>query len=136
MNRKFAVFAALTAAFLFTGQAAKAGEPLKLKVAQIGVGAAATAGYFAIGGWKWDGWRYNSGLTRLGAAGITTIGCAAVTPMVATVLLNRPLTMREGHVVIADCIVPFVGGWLVNRAYDAHPEWEPGKPVKHHKKKT
>ncbi|HEY0224421.1 MAG TPA: hypothetical protein VGC38_07915 [Pseudolabrys sp.] len=137
MNRKFAVFAALVAAFLFASQGAQAGEGgTKLKAVQIGVGAAATAGYFAIGGWKWDSWRYNSGITRLGASAITTMGCAALTPMVATVVLNRPLTMREGHVVFADCLLPFIGGWLVNQAYDAHPEWEPGKPVRHHKKKA
>jgi hypothetical protein len=136
MNRKTALFAAFIAASAFVCQGANAGEAgTKLKIVQIGVGAAATAGYFAIGGWKWDGWNYNSGLTRLGAAGVTTMGCAAVTPIVATIVLDRPLTMREAHVVIADCVIPFVGGWLVNQAYDAHPEWEPQPMKKHHKKK-
>jgi hypothetical protein len=135
MNKKLSVFAAVIAASAFFCQGADARD-VRLKVVQVGVGAASTAGYFAIGGWKWDSWRYGSGFTRLGAGVVTTMGCAAVTPMVATVVLNRPLTMREGHVVIADCVIPFVGGWLVNAAYDAHPEWEPGKPMKkHHKKK-
>jgi hypothetical protein len=134
MNRKLSVFAAVIAASAFFCQGANAHD-MRLKVVQAGVGAASTAGYFAIGGWKWDSWRYSSGLTRVGAGVITTMGCAAVTPMVATVVLNRPLTMREGHIVIADCIVPFVGGWLVNAAYDAHPEWEPQPMKKHGKKK-
>jgi hypothetical protein len=45
--------------------------------------------------------------------------------MVATVVLGRPLTQREAHVMIGSCVVPIVGGWLVNEAYEAHPEWEP-----------
>ena len=71
----------------------------------------------------------------MGRLGLTTIGCAAVSPMVATVVLNRPLTMREGHVLIGSCMIPIVGGWLVNEAYDAHPEWEPAGTAKHWKKK-
>jgi hypothetical protein len=55
--------------------------------------------------------------------------------MVAIMVLNLPLTTREGHVVFTNCLLPFVGGWLVNAAYDAHLEWEPRKPMKHHKKK-
>ena len=135
MNRKIALFAAFVAAFAFLCQGADAHESKKLKIVQIGVGAAATAGYFALGGWKWNGWNNTNGLTSAGAATVTTIGCAAVTPIVATIVLNRPLTMREGHVVFADCVLPFIGGWLVNQAYDAHPEWEPRPVRKHHKKK-
>ena len=61
----------------------------------------------------------------------------AVSPMVATMVVNRPLTMREAHVLVASCVLPIVGGWLVNEAYDAHPEWEAGAVpvVKHHRKR-
>jgi hypothetical protein len=31
-------------------------------------------------------------------------------------------------VMTADCIVPFVGGWLMNKAFDDHPEWEGKRP--------
>ena len=143
MNRKFAIFAALIAAFAFTCQVADAHEHLrkgkKLKAVAIGVGAASTAGYFAINKWKWDGWNNSSGMTSLGAWGVTAMGCAAISPMVATVVLNRPLKFQEAHYLIASCVLPVVGGWLVNQAYAAHPEWEPGyKPhgKKHGKKKT
>ena len=38
--------------------------------------------------------------------------------------------LREtGTCLTADCVVPFIGAWLVNKAFDAHPEWEP-KPAK------
>jgi hypothetical protein len=134
MNKKLSVFAAVIAASAFFCQGADARD-MKLKIVQAGVGAGTAAGYYAIGGWSWNSWKYNGGLTRLGAGVVTTMGCAALTPIVATVVLNRPLTMREGHVVFADCLLPIVGGWIVNAAYDAHPEWEPGKPMKHQKKK-
>jgi hypothetical protein len=140
MNRKFALFAAAIAAIAFTWQGASAHEHhggKKLAAVAIGVGAASTAAYFAINNWKWS-WNNSSGLTSLGAAGATTLGCAALSPMVATVVLNRPLTFREAHYLIASCVLPVIGGWLVNQAYDAHPEWEPGYTPgmkKHHGKK-
>jgi len=138
MNRKLAILAAAVVALAFTCQGAVAhehgGTKFKLKAVAIGTGAAATAGYFALNGWQWNWTGSNAGgLSQAAAIGFTTLGCAAVSPMVATVVLNRPLTMREGHYLIASCIVPIIGGWVVNAAYDAHPEWEPG--VKRHGKR-
>ncbi len=148
MNRKLAIFAAIVAAFSFASQSAQAGggyhhDKKKLAVVAIGVGAASSAAFFALNNWRWNGWDTNgsgAGLTRLGAWGATTIGCAAVSPIVATVVLNRPLTMREAHVLVGSCVVPIVGGLVVNAVWDAHPEWEPGKPMhhgkmRHHKRK-
>jgi hypothetical protein len=140
MNRKLAIFAAVIAAFAFTCQGADAGgrreiDPRITGVA-IGVGAASTATYFAINNWRWNGWNNSSGLTSFGAWGATTIGCAALSPIVATVVLNRPLSIREAHILVGSCVVPIVGGWLVNEAYNANPQWEPGyKPHRHGKKK-
>ena len=138
MNRKLALIAAVVAAFAFTSQGAQAGGrhhvDKRIAAVAIGVGAASTAAFFAINDWRWHGWNNGSGLTRLGAWGVTTIGCAAVSPMVATVVLNRPLTQREAHILIGSCVIPIVGGWLVNEAYEAHPGWEPA-PKKAWKKK-
>ncbi len=139
MKRTLALAVACAMAFAFTGQAANAGSrhhvDKRVKVVALGVGAAAVATGFAINDWKWK-WDNGSGLTSLAAWGATTIGCAAVSPMVATVVLKRPLTNREAGVLLGSCVVPIVGGWLVNEAYDAHPEWEPGvKKTWHHKKK-
>jgi hypothetical protein len=141
MNRKLGIFVALIAAFAITCQSAQAGGRhhinKKIVAVAIGVGAASTAAYFAIGGWHWgNGWNYGNGFTRLGAYGVTTIGCAAVSPIVATVVLNRPLTQREAHILIGSCVLPLVGGWLVNEAYNDHPEWDPdgNKHWKHHRK--
>jgi hypothetical protein len=58
--------------------------------------------------------------------------------MVATVVLDRPLTMREAHVLVGSCLVPIIGGLLVNAVWDANPQWEAAPaPVRkmHHKKK-
>lgn len=142
MNKRLAIFAAVIAAFAFTCQSADAKGrkhhvDKRIAAVAIGVGAASTAAYFAINDWKWH-WNNGSAISQWGAWGITTVGCAAVSPMVATVVLNRPLTMREGHVLFASCVIPIIGGWLVNEAYNAHPEWEAGeKPAlkKHHGKK-
>ncbi|MEP7031020.1 MAG: hypothetical protein ABI830_08825 [Pseudolabrys sp.] len=140
MIRKLAIFAALIAAFAFSVQGADAKSrhhhhhhgKKKLLAVQVGMGVASTAAFFAINDWKWNGWDNSSGLTRAGAWGLTTVGCMAVSPMVGTVVLNRELTMREAHVLLGSCVVPIVGGWLVNAAWDAHPEWEPGKKRHHH----
>jgi opacity protein-like surface antigen len=108
----------------------------KLEASNTVVSGAWTGASFAM--YHKESW--SGGVNGLGATMVlTSIGCAAVSPIVGTLVLNRPLTMREGHVTIANCFIPFLGGWMVNAAYDAHPEWEapakPAKPVKVAKKR-
>jgi hypothetical protein len=142
MKRSFALAAALIAAFVFTTPAAEAGGrhhrghvAKEVKAAAIITGAAATATYFSINAWNWR-WDNPNGITSLAAYGATTMGCAAVAPMVATVLVKRPLTMREGHILVGSCVIPFVGGYLVNAAYNNNPQWEgSAAPVRHHHRK-
>lgn len=135
MKRFVALAAALIAATTLTLQTAEAGGrhhrkhiDNRLKVVALATGAAATAGYFAINEWKWK-WQDGIFPGQWGAIAGTTMGCAAVSPMIGTVVVKRPLTQREGHVLIGSCIVPIIGGYLVNAAYNAHPEWE-GEPVR------
>ena len=142
MNRKLAVLAAAIATFAFTAQAADAKSRRhvdeRLTAVGIGVGAASTAGFFALNDWHfshWDSARH--GVTSLGAWGLTTVGCAAASPIVATAVLKRPLTYREAHILVGSCVIPIIGGWLVNEAYNAHILWAPDEkdePKKHHKK--
>jgi hypothetical protein len=40
-------------------------------------------------------------------------------------LAQRELTYREAYGLTADCIIPFIGSWLVDKTLDAHPEWDP-----------
>ncbi len=144
MFRKFAILTAAIAAFAFASQSAEAGGrrhvDKRVTAVAIGAGVASTAALLSINDWKWNGWSNSSGLTRLGAWGAVSLGCAAVSPIVATVVLKRPLSNREAHVLIGSCVVPVIGGWLVNEAYNAHPSWEPGAKKarygkRHHRKK-
>jgi MFS family permease len=135
MNRKLAIFAAVIAAFAFTAQAADAHGrkhvSKRLTAVSIGVGAASTAAYFALNDWHWKWDSSRSGITSLGAWGITTVGCAAASPIVATAVLGRPLKYREAHILIGSCVLPFVGGWLVNEAYNHHVLTAPDEKVEH-----
>lgn len=143
MKRTFAVLATV-ASLVLVCQSAHAQFPFtqkgdqRLQAVSLGVGAAATAAYFGINHWRWNHWNA-SAISAGGAYVGTTIGCMAIAPIIGTIVVNRPLTMREGHVLFASCLIPFVGGWLVNAAYDAHPEWEagtaPARVARHHYKK-
>ena len=97
--------------------------------ASIGVGAASTAAFFALQGWTLDGNHRSGALGSTGAAIVTTAGCLALSPIVGTVLTRRELTYREAYGLFADCVIPFIGAWLVDKAFDAHPEWEPDRAV-------
>ena len=146
MNRKFVALAAAFAAFIFTAPMADAGQrkPIDptINVVSNVVGAGWTAGYFAINHWEWGasgGWdRQAAGISQAGAIVGTTIGCAATSPIVATIVLNRPLTYREAHILVGSCLIPVIGGWLVNEAYNNGWLWAPDeKPVRkvHYRKK-
>ena len=69
------------------------------------------------------------------AYGVTTFACAVVYPFVGTVTLNRPLTPREMYDGVGDCVVPFIGGYIVDAMlpHDAWTDGTPTKPMRHHK---
>jgi len=141
MNRMLAMLAALVAVFTLAAGSAEAGSraiDARVRAVSVGVGAASTAGYFAINRWRWRWNAEAAGISQAGAAIGTTLGCAAVSPMVATVVLNRPLKYREAHILIGSCVVPLIGGWLVNEAYNAGwltaPDEKPVRNVRYRKK--
>jgi MFS family permease len=97
------------------------------RVAEVGIGAAiaSTATYFAIR----EGANHHHGV-NWGAWGIATAGCMVLSPMVAAAVVpERQLTSREVAVLEGSCLIPIVGGLLVNAIYDANPQWE-ARPVK------
>jgi hypothetical protein len=100
------------------------GQDPRLTAVGIGVGAASTAASFAATahhhGHIGDG-------VFISAWAVTAYGCAIVYPMVGTVVLNRPLTPREAYTGMADCVLPFIGGWLVDAALP-HDAWTDGLP--------
>ena len=109
------------------GPARKHETDPRLSAVSFGVGAASTAGFFALRNWQLHNKGRLNGLGINGAAIMTTGGCLALSPIVGTIVVQRELTFREAYGLTADCIIPFVGAWLVNKAFDAHPEWEPKK---------
>ena len=134
MNCKTAVFAAALAAFACIGPSAHAGErslldalnPFADPVTTAGTvaGAGTTAAYFGINHWKWDWDAAAAGISQGGALTLTTVGCAAIAPMIATALVDRPLTYREAGKLTVGCVIPFVGPLIVDKLYDDHPDWE------------
>jgi hypothetical protein len=132
MKRQVGILAMAFAALALLCQGAEAGgrkhriDP-RVNAAGIVTGAAATVAYLSLNDWRFfGGWdtRRAHGLTTGGAFLMTTIGCIAVAPMVGTAFARRPLTYREVHVLAGGCVVPIIGGWLVNAAYDANPQWD------------
>jgi hypothetical protein len=133
--KKQLLVAAAAALFVLSSVPAKAqwiwpwsvNDP-QLATSNFLVGAAATGGYFALRhhhrGAAWRGTVHSAA----GAYAVTSIGCAAVSPIIGTAVVNRPLTQREVGVSTANCFLPFLGGMLVNAAWDAHPEWSGPPP--------
>ena len=142
MRRHIAIIATVIAAFAFTCTGAdahwKGHRKIDKRVTAVGIGASvvSTVTFGELIHWNWN---YKDPATRWGAWGATTLGCAIISPLVAQAFVpERPLTGREVSVLVGSCVVPIIGGLIVNALYDANPEWE-GKVVKvghrHHKKK-
>jgi hypothetical protein len=138
MNRRFGIFAAAFAAFFVAAQPSDAGQrkPIDPTINTVStvVGAGWTLGYFAINQWKFGtngGWDSSAaGISQGGAIVGTTMGCMATSPIVATAVLNRPLTYREAHILVGSCLIPIIGGWLINEGYNEGWLWAPDeKPV-------
>jgi peptidoglycan/LPS O-acetylase OafA/YrhL len=131
-----AVLASLIAAIAVTSRPASADDVFlfarhpkvdqRVATVSIGTGIAATAAYFAIR----EGHHHHN--VDWNAWGITTVGCMVLGPMIAAAFVpERQLTSREVLVMEGSCIVPIVGGLLVNALFDANPQWEaPARPVR------
>jgi hypothetical protein len=102
-----------------------------VKAAQLSVGLGMSAVYFTQT--CRNGFRNCS---RFGSArslkwyGLTTVGCMALTPIVGAALVSatehRELRSSEVFMMAADCVVPILGGLIMQSAFDAHPEWDRG----------
>ena len=62
--------------------------------------------------------------------GLTTVGCFALSPIIGGLLVSanekRELRSSEVFMMVGDCVVPIIGGWLMKAAFDAHPQWDAG----------
>jgi hypothetical protein len=131
MKRLMFAVAILAGAMMLVGERAQAGEfhifrgDRRLVVSNIAVGAATTGAYFAIRNQGGGIHRF----AKVSAWGLSTAGCMALSPIVGGIVVQRELTRREVHAMLADCVVPFIGGWLMNAYFDAHPERDSVPPV-------
>jgi hypothetical protein len=69
-------------------------------------------------------------------AAISGAGCVLISPLAAMAVTKRRLTDREANYMFASCVVPVVGGWLMNAVYDngwLTPPDEVGK-IRHRRK--
>lgn len=97
----------------------------RLAASNTVIGAGSAAGYYAV--------RHNQGhkFWSSGGGGLyvgTSAGCAAVSPIVGTIVTQRELTQREVFVSTANCFVPIVGGMAMNYWFDYYG-WDKPKPV-------
>jgi hypothetical protein len=102
------------------------GRDPRLTAVSVGIGAATTAASFAATSHHHG--HIGNGVF-ISAWAVTSGVCAIAYPIVGTLVLNRQLTPREAYVGIADCVVPFIGGWLVDAALP-HDAWTDGLPQK------
>jgi hypothetical protein len=62
--------------------------------------------------------------------GLTTVGCFALSPIIGGGLVSlneqRELRSSEVAIMIGDCVLPILGGWIMKAAYDANPQWDAG----------
>jgi hypothetical protein len=90
------------------------GQDQRLTAAGIGIGIGTGVGSYFLG--KKTGHPVAiHHLTALQVYGITTGACLVATPFIYTVAVNRPLTYREAYMGLADCVVPFIGSYLINQ---------------------
>jgi hypothetical protein len=96
---------------------------------QIIAGGGMAAAYFALNCNNRHCHRFTSS-TSLKWYGLTTVGCFALSPIIAGGLVSlnehRELRSSEVFIMVADCAVPFLGGLVAKAAFDAHPEWDRG----------
>ncbi len=93
----------------------------KLAGSNFVVGAASTGAYFAIRDGHRHAGRTHKGIhSSTGAYLASSIGCAAASPIIGTLVVNRPLTQREVFVSTGNCFAPIVGGWVMNAWFDAN----------------
>jgi uncharacterized membrane protein len=90
-----------------------------IRAASTGINGVANGTYASQ---AYRGGGYQGGPSAGAWAAGTTFGCMALSPIVAGALVNanehRQLTSREVHVMLADCAIPFVGGWLMGKYWD------------------
>ena len=138
MTRIFALALSLMVALPLGTQSATAFEGIfprhpkvdrRVATTATGTAVVSTAAYWSLLDFSTS---KHSSSYALGVLGAVTVGCMVLSPMVAAAFVpERHLTTREVFVLQGGCLIPVVGGWLVNAMFDANPQWEAHEqPVK------
>jgi len=131
MKRTVAIVASAIAALALSCSAASAhGTKKKVRAVEVGMGVASTVAYGSIIGWSWT---KHSSRFNWGAYGYVTAGCVVLSPIVASVVLQRQVTAREFWSMTGSCVIPIVGAYVAEAIYDANNP--PPRHHRHHKKK-
>ena len=98
---------------------------------QIIAGGGMTAAYFALNcNHNFSHCHRFTSSTSLKWWGLTTVGCFALSPIIAGGLVSanehRELKSSEVFMMMGDCVVPILGGLFWKAMFDAHPEWDAG----------
>lgn len=102
-------------------------EDPRLTATGIGLGIASTGATYAL--------THKHGVpavatTSAGVAfGVTTFGCMVLYPLIGTIAVHRELTPREAYSGILGCVIPFIGGWIVDQTLP-HNAWYDGIPAR------
>lgn len=100
----------------------------RLTATGIGIGIATTGASYALTH------KHGVPAVRIASPGVafavTSFGCAVVYPIIGTLVLHRALTPREAYTGMADCVIPFIGGLIVDSALP-HTAWYDGLPERH-----
>lgn len=102
-----------------------------VQAGQIIAGAAMTAAYWAaVCNHSFNHCARFDSPRSLKYFGLTTVGCFALSPIIGGLLVSaneqRELRSSEVFMMVADCVVPIVGGWVAKAAFDANPQWDAG----------
>jgi hypothetical protein len=137
MKKRFLALAMAVATFGLVSQGGTANAFLlgdrspNVTTGQIIAGGGMTAAYLALN--CHHGFRHChrfTSRTSLKWYGLTTIGCFALSPIIAGGLVSynehRELKSSEVFMMMADCVVPIIGGWVMKSAFDANPQWDAG----------
>lgn len=124
-SRLLGAAAAVVAVFALACQGANAApRSPNVTASHVVVGAGMTGAYLAAINQHRHGhhWRWYSKHLSPKFGVLTTGGCMALTPMLGAAIVaaneHRELTSREVHVMLADCVVPFIGGWVMEAYFD------------------
>jgi hypothetical protein len=135
MHRNLWRVAALVLAIGLQSQAARAddsiwafllhGQDPRLAATGVAIGAGTTGASYALVH------KHGVPATRLASPGftygVTTFACTVLYPIIGTIVLQRALTPREAYIGMADCVIPFIGGMIVDATLP-HTAWYDGTP--------